>query len=122
QVVPPDRQLAFVCVGRCAELVGLFLSRLARVLDIVLEVGPGLSLCGCGTVLCLLGPGSQLRQLIRYGHLNLPACGHRMDRSGPVGAAKVRLEMAPPFSGLWKHPCGTVRTWLAGIISTSRAC
>jgi hypothetical protein len=45
QVVPPDRQLALLCVGRCAELVGLFLSRRARVLDVALEVGPGLSLC-----------------------------------------------------------------------------
>jgi hypothetical protein len=30
-----------------------------------------LSLCGCGMVLCLFGSGSQLRQLIRYGHFNL---------------------------------------------------
>jgi hypothetical protein len=28
-------------------------------------------LCGCGAVFRLFGSGSQLRQLIRYGHFNL---------------------------------------------------
>jgi hypothetical protein len=56
QIVPPDGQLALLCVGRCAELVGLSLSRRPGVLDVLLKVFGGLCLCGCSAVFCLFGP------------------------------------------------------------------
>src|SRR5262249_33872048 len=92
EIMPPDRQLAFVGFGRRTQLVSLSLSGDTSVLDVLLEVGSALARRCSRAILRFLGAGGQLAQLIRSVHLT-PPCSLEPDfvearllfslRSGP---------------------------------------